>query len=105
MLLSLASTFGWAVSTAVRATGKEHDANVVGPSARRGKAHAQSRRIRHAHDETTTDDVGRPGLVCLLGLYVDDVLCIGNPSDTRYQAAKKSLQDSFAFREWQEGET
>ena len=45
-----------------------------------------------------------PPLVCMLGLYVDDLLCIRNVKDPKYQHAKSGLHDSFAFREWHEGE-
>ena len=56
------------------------------------------------HDMSSRDSSGRPQLVCMLGLYVDDLLCIGNVKDPKYQHAKSGLHDSFAFREWHEGE-
>ena len=45
------------------------------------------------HDTSSRDSSGRPHLVCMLGLYVDDLLCIGNVKDPKYQRAKSGLHD------------
>eukprot|EP00439_Symbiodinium_sp_Y106_P023316 s10_g2.t2 len=44
------------------------------------------------------------GLVLAVGLYVDDLLCIGDGSSKACCDAKARLKDAFAFREWHEGE-
>ena len=43
-------------------------------------------------------------LVLAVGLYVDDLLCIGDGSSKACCDAKARLKDAFAFREWHEGE-
>ena len=54
------------------------------------------------YDWETLDSLGRPQLVCALGLYVDDLLAIGNSVDPRYCSARDRLQQTFVFREWHE---
>ena len=44
-------------------------------------------------------------LAALFGLHVDDLLGCGDPADSYFQEVKKTLQEVFTFREWQDKET
>ena len=54
------------------------------------------------YDSNSLDDKQRPGLICLLGLYVDDIIAAGSSQDSSYVDAIAKLQGIFAFREWHE---
>ncbi|CAE7942423.1 RE2 [Symbiodinium necroappetens] len=56
------------------------------------------------HDPNKLDEQGRPTLVAMIGMYVDDLLCIGDASDDRFNSVVTKLRDAFAFREWHQGE-